>query len=131
MQKHQLSYNSSESNSQSSMSNTSSSRSYPQQASMGESLNCIRDPTNPSVRIQPAKLQYATHYNDVIESLYFEQGDGEIFIAEDSQGMRRMVTCVDISSLYRGKRGKATLLMEQLASFKHSSLTAILKYWVI
>jgi len=75
---------------------------------MGESFHYIKDQTNPSGRNQTNnQLQYATHYNDVIESLYFEQGEGEIFIAEDSQGMRRMVTCVDISSLYRGKRGKA------------------------
>jgi len=41
-----------------------------------------------------------------------------------------MVTCIDICSLYRGKRGKAILLVEQLASFKHKHLVEILKYWV-
>ena len=42
-----------------------------------------------------------------------------------------MVTCIDICSLYRGKRGKALVLVEQLASFKHSNLVDILKYWVV
>ena len=42
-----------------------------------------------------------------------------------------MVTCIDISSLYRGKRGKAILLVEQLARFKHPNIVEILKYWVV
>ncbi len=68
----------------------------------------------------------------MIESLYFEQGDGEIFVVEDVVGQgKRMVTCIDICSLYRGKRGKALLLVEQLASLKHSNLVDILKYWIV
>jgi hypothetical protein len=42
-----------------------------------------------------------------------------------------MVTCIDICSLYRGKRGKALLLVEQLARFRHKNLVDILKYWVV
>lgn len=42
-----------------------------------------------------------------------------------------MVTCIDICSLYRGKRGKAVLLVEQLSKFKHYNLVDILKYWVV
>jgi hypothetical protein len=45
--------------------------------------------------------------------------------------MRRMVTCVDISTLYRGKRGKALILLEKLTSLKNKNLVEILKYWVI
>lgn len=56
---------------------------------MGESVSSIRDPTNPSARIMASggtNIGYATHYPNVIESLYFEKGDGEIFIVEDSEG---------------------------------------------
>jgi hypothetical protein len=48
----------------------------------------------------------------VIESLYYEINDGEIFIIQDENGDKRMVTCIDICSLYKGKKGKAILLVE-------------------
>lgn len=42
-----------------------------------------------------------------------------------------MVTCIDICSLYRGKRGKAVLLVEQMVKYKHPNLVEIYKYWVV
>jgi hypothetical protein len=42
-----------------------------------------------------------------------------------------MVTCVDITSLYRGKRGKAVLLIEQLIGYQHPCIVQILKWWMI
>jgi len=70
----------------------------------------------------------------MIYSLYFEQGDGEIFIAYDEaygEKKHRMVTCVDISTLYREKRGKALVLIQFLATLKHKHLVEILNYWVV
>lgn len=42
-----------------------------------------------------------------------------------------MVTCIDISSLYKGKRGKAILMVEQLASLRHKNLVDIYDYWMV
>jgi len=70
----------------------------------------------------------------VVESLYYEQGEGEIFVVQESSESSQpmiMVTCIDISSLYKGKRGKALLLIEELFKFKHPNLVEIYKYWVI
>lgn len=67
----------------------------------------------------------------MVESLYFEQGDGEIFIARTEDDGLRMVTCVDISTLYRGKRGKSLQLIKQLSEFKHPCLVEIHKWWCI
>lgn len=64
----------------------------------------------------------------MVESLFFEQGDGEIFIAKTDEG-DRMVTCVDISTLYRGKRGKSLVLIEQLAGYRHPCIVEILRWW--
>ena len=97
---------------------------------MGESMSNISDQSNPRERISQVNLVYAQHYQQVVESLYFEQGDGEIFIAKTEEG-ERMVTCVDISTLYRGKRGKAIVLIEQLTKFKHPCIVEILKWWMI
>ena len=37
----------------------------------------------------------------MVVSLYFGKGDGEIFIARDSNtGEDKMVTCIDISTLF-------------------------------
>ncbi len=69
----------------------------------------------------------------MVESLYYEQGEGEIFVVQESSESSQliMVTCIDISSLYRGKRGKALLLIEELFKYKHPNLVEIYKYWVI
>lgn len=42
-----------------------------------------------------------------------------------------MVTCIDISTLYKEKRGKSILLVEHLARFKHINLVDIYHYWVV
>ncbi len=42
-----------------------------------------------------------------------------------------MVTCIDISSLYKGKRGKAILIVEQLAKLKHENLVDIYDFWMV
>ena len=42
------------------------------------------------------------------EVLYYEEGDGEIFSYFDQElKMLKVVTCIDISSLYQEKKGKA------------------------
>lgn len=66
------------------------------------------------------------------ESLYYEQGDGEVFVIECPQTHEKtMVTCIDICSLYRNKRGKAITQVEALASLRHKNLVEIRKYWVV
>lgn len=81
---------------------------------------------------QTSCSQYASYYSQVVNSLYYDQGDGEIFIAYvEEHKCNRMVTCVDISTLYPEKRGKSLILIETLARFKHQHLVPILKYWVV
>jgi len=50
----------------------------------------------------------------LIENLYFEKGDGEISICEYEQEIM-MVTVIDISTLFKEKRGKAFDLIAKLS----------------
>ena len=78
------------------------------------------------------KSQYTYFYKNVVESLYFGQGDGEIFIAYNTKLQTDvMVTCIDISTLYREKRGKAIQLVETLSKFSHRHIVQIESYWII
>jgi hypothetical protein len=68
----------------------------------------------------------------VQEILYFEQGDGEIFIWADPQASQlKMVTCIDITSLYKEKRGKALAIIKFLCQVQHKNITYIHEYKVI
>lgn len=42
-----------------------------------------------------------------------------------------MVTCVDISTLYREKRGKALELIKLISNLKHDCLVHVYKWWHI
>jgi len=75
---------------------------------------------------------YSFHYPNMVVSLYFGKGDGEIFIVRDqTTGADKMVTCIDISTLYQEKRGSALQMIKTLESFKHKHLVPIEKYWIV
>lgn len=58
---------------------------------------------------------YSSSYQNVSEILYFEQGDGEIFVYFDPRSqLSKLVTCIDITSLYKEKRGKAITIIKFL-----------------
>ena len=68
----------------------------------------------------------------MVVSLYFGKGDGEIFVVRDQQtGVDKMVTCIDISTLYQEKRGSALQMIKTLESFKHPHLVPIERYWIV
>ena len=44
---------------------------------------------------------YSKYYPNLVVSLYFGKGDGEIFLINDATtNKNKMVTCIDISTLY-------------------------------
>jgi hypothetical protein len=64
--------------------------------------------------------------------LYFEQGDGEIFIYYDIAAKTlKMVTCIDITSLYREKRGKALSVVNCMSKIRHQNITHIYGHYVV
>ena len=68
----------------------------------------------------------------MVVSLYFGKGDGEIFVVRDQKtGVDKMVTCIDISTLYQEKRGSALQMIKTLESFKHPHLAPIERYWIV
>lgn len=60
------------------------------------------------------KLYSSQYYPHLVENLYFEKGDGEISICEYEQEVI-MVTVIDISTLFKEKRGKAFDLIAKLS----------------
>ena len=65
-------------------------------------------------------------------SLYYGKGDGEIFLINDQEtGKTKMVTCIDISTLYQEKRGSAIQMIQTLSSFRHKNIAIIEKYWIV
>ena len=65
-------------------------------------------------------------------SLYYGKGDGEIFLVHDEvKNCNKMITCVDISTLYQEKRGSAIQMIQTLSSFNHEHLVKIEKYWIV
>ena len=51
---------------------------------------------------------YSKYYENLVVSLYYGKGDGEIFLIHDADtDENKMVTCIDISTLYQEKRGNA------------------------
>ena len=75
---------------------------------------------------------YSGYYPNMVVSLYFGKGDGEIFIARDPKtGVDKMITCIDISTLYTEKLGNALQMIKDLESFKHPNLVTIERYWIV
>lgn len=66
---------------------------------------------------------YSAHYPNVQEVLYYEPGDGEIFIYFDPVlKASKAVTCIDISSLFKEKKAKAIAITNFLAQVRHPNI---------
>ena len=64
--------------------------------------------------------EYRLYYENILETLYFEPEDGEVFVyfhPKDQQ--KRLVTCIDISSLFQEKKQKALQIVNFFAQVKH------------
>jgi hypothetical protein len=74
-----------------------------------------------------------------VENLYYEVGDGEISIyrgyandyGQECEQESFMVISIDISTLYKEKRGKAIDLIEKLSKIKDENLVEIYSWWYI
>lgn len=74
----------------------------------------------------PKVPDYQTVYNTGgVEVLYSENNDGEITIeVEPSSGLHKLVTAIDISSLYKEKRNKAIQLAKRFETLYHEYLVS-------
>jgi hypothetical protein len=60
-----------------------------------------------------------------VEVLYSESNDGEITIEiEPTSGLKKLVTAIDISSLYKEKRNNAIQLAKRFESLYHEYLVS-------
>ena len=60
--------------------------------------------------------------------LYSEEGDGEILIETlppKEGGHLRLITCVDISTLYKEKRSKAIEIAKEYSKLQHPNLLCV------
>jgi hypothetical protein len=60
--------------------------------------------------------------------LYSEEGDGEILIETMSPkegGHLRLITCVDISTLFKEKRSKAIDIAKEYSKLQHPNLLCV------
>lgn len=83
-------------------------------------------------QMRPYLYTYQYYYN-FIENLYYEKGEGEISVFINYENPHRlfMVTCIDISTLYVEKRGKAFEQITKIAEMKDPSLVQIHNWWNI
>lgn len=83
-------------------------------------------------QMKPYLYTYQYYYN-LIENLYFEKGEGEISVFVNYQDPQRlfMVTCIDISTLYVEKRGKAFEQITKIAEMNDPSLVKVHRWWNI
>ena len=59
--------------------------------------------------------------------LYSEEGDGEILIEENEEDRHlRLITCIDISTLYKEKRSKAVEMAREYTRLQHPNLLCTL-----
>jgi hypothetical protein len=65
-------------------------------------------------------------YQNIQEILYFEPNDGEIFIYfDDKAQISKMVTCIDISTLFKEKKAKAINIANFLGQVRHPNIVQI------
>jgi serine/threonine protein kinase len=75
---------------------------------------------------------YSSYYRNITEVLYYEQNDGEVFIYFDSlQGRKKLVTCIDVSSLFQEKKDKAFAIVDFLSQTKHANMVEIYQHYVV
>ena len=87
----------------------------------------------PAMPQLPVKCSpYSIHFPTKTETLYYDDGDGEIFIFYDATlGINKVMTCIDISTLYKEKRGKAIALANFLCQLKHPNLVHIYRHYLV
>lgn len=80
----------------------------------------------PQAPPQPKMADYQNmYYTGGVEVLYSENNDGEITIEiEPSSGLHKLVTAIDISSLYKEKRNKAIQLARRFENLYHEYLVS-------
>lgn len=96
--------------------------SYPSQ-----SMKQYQPPTSSPPQVpQPKMAEYQNvYYSGGVEVLYSENNDGEITIEiEPSSGLHKLVTAIDISSLYKEKRNKAIQLARRFENLYHEYLVS-------
>jgi hypothetical protein len=73
------------------------------------------------------------YYENFIENLYYEKGEGEISVFVHPSNPQRLfqVTCIDISTLYVEKRGKAFEVIAKYAEINDKGLVYIQNWWNI
>jgi serine/threonine protein kinase len=75
---------------------------------------------------------YSANYQNIQETLYYEAGDGEIFVYYDSvANMQKMVTCIDISTLFKEKRAKAITITKFLGQVRHTNVVQIYTHYIV
>ena len=82
--------------------------------------------------VPPEKaMEYQSAYRPpAVEVLYSEANDGEITIeVEPTSGLRKLVTAIDISSLYKEKRNKSIQLAKKFETLYHEYLVSPL--WTV
>lgn len=64
----------------------------------------------------------------IIDLLYSEEGDGEILVETlppKDGGHLRLITCIDISTLYKEKRSKAIEIAKEYSKLNHPNLLSV------
>ncbi|CDW78710.1 morn domain repeat containing protein [Stylonychia lemnae] len=75
---------------------------------------------------------YSAHYQNIQETLYYEPGDGEIFVYyDDVANLQKMVTCIDISTLFKEKRAKAIAITNFLGQVRNANIVQIYSHQII
>jgi hypothetical protein len=72
----------------------------------------MNEPTRASQKTKNSKISHlysSKYYQDFVENLYYEKGEGEIsvFVQPEDRSKLMAVTVIDISTLFQEKRGKA------------------------
>ena len=63
---------------------------------------------------------------ECLDVLYSERGDGEILLDFDPENKSMLlITCIDISTLYKEKRIKAIEMAEEFSKLNHPNLLCI------
>jgi serine/threonine protein kinase len=86
----------------------------------------------PQLKAMDLVTNYSASFSTKYEAIYYEEGDGEIFKYIDMHtGLPKIMTCIDIGTLYLEKRGKALQFADMLCRVRHPSMVQILNYYVI
>ena len=89
-------------------------------------MQMYQDPNGKKYIPQEKVMEYQSVFKPpAVEVLYSEANDGEITIeVEPTSSLRKLVTAIDISSLYREKRNKAIQLAKKFETLYHEYLVS-------